>query len=176
MNDQLRCSDNVTLGRAAPYNIIVPANVQPAWLHPDQPASVDTNSSHVNSVIAVGGTTWANLYVLATTQFSSATDPLPVIQASTTSEFSLMMVFRNGNPGSEGLTSYRTTAINPNFGNWSAVQVPGTGPNNFWPSLAGMFNYWGSSSNFGVAYASTDGEVYFDGQNWSAATHVSSSA
>jgi len=108
----------------------------------------------------IAGTTWPTTYILATTaQFSSPTDPLPVIQTSVNTDFSLMVVFRDTGK----LRSYRTTNSNPtSSGNWTSADVPQTNSSHFWPSVAGVNHYWGSSTNVGLAYAGTDNEIYYD--------------
>lgn len=52
------CNGNDPFGYPIPYNIPAPANVPPAWLHPDQPSPLNTQAidNHVNSVIACGAT------------------------------------------------------------------------------------------------------------------------
>ncbi len=106
-----------------------------------------------------GGTSWSN-YVLASTSLSA--DPLPVIQACVTTNFSLMAIYRTNSGGSTRLVARRTTSANPALGNWSAeTTVPSTGANDFSPTLAGTKNYWGEDGNFGVAFATTTGTIQY---------------
>jgi hypothetical protein len=105
------------------------------------------------------GTTWSN-YVLAAT--SLAADPLPVIQVGVTANFSLMAIYRTNSGGSTRLVARRTTSVNPILSNWSAeTTVPSTGANDFSPSPASTPNYWGQDANFGVAYATTAGQIQY---------------
>ncbi|MDZ7369127.1 MAG: S8 family serine peptidase [candidate division KSB1 bacterium] len=105
------------------------------------------------------GSTWSS-YVLAST--SLAADPLPVIQAGVTANFSLMAIYRTNSGGSTRLVARRTTSVNPILSNWSAeTTVPSTGANDFSPSLASTPNYWGQDANFGVSYATTTGQIQY---------------
>jgi len=106
-----------------------------------------------------GGTTWSN-YVLASTALTA--DPLPVIQAGVTTNFSLMTIYRSNSGGTTRLVARRTTSVNPALADWSAeTTVPSTGANDFSPTMASTQNYWGQDANFGVAYATTSGIIQY---------------
>jgi len=122
-----------------------------------------TGSSSYNIYFATsqdGGGTWAPAYVLATTEFQQPTDPLPVVAASVSEDDLLMVTFRDGNPWSPGVTSLRTTKANPAPADWIKQHVPGTDAADLYPALAAARHYYGTSANFGLAYATTGGEIY----------------
>lgn len=105
------------------------------------------------------GASWSS-YVLGQTNLTL--DPLPVIQTGVASNFSVMAIYRSNSGGSTRLVARRTTSTNPVLGNWSTeTTVPGTGANDFGPALASAQNYWGSDANFGVAYATTSGQIHY---------------
>lgn len=105
------------------------------------------------------GASWSS-YVLGQTNLTL--DPLPVIQTGVASNFSVMVIYRSNSGGSTRLVARRTTSTNPALGNWSTeTTVPGTGANDFSPTLASAQNYWGSDANFGVAYATTSGQIHY---------------
>lgn len=105
------------------------------------------------------GASWSS-YVLGQTNLTL--DPLPVIQTGVASNFSVMAIYRSNSGGSTRLVARRTTSTNPALGNWSTeTTVPGTGANDFSPALASAQNYWGSDANFGVAYATTSGQIHY---------------
>jgi len=102
---------------------------------------------------------WNSVQTLLTSV--SSNDPLPVIQASVTTQNCLMIVFRDGRAGWQGLTAFKTTQTNPIPSNWTATHLPGTGMSHFQPSLAGVRHYYGENPNFGLAYATTTGAIYY---------------
>lgn len=123
-----------------------------------------------------GGATWPNRYVLATTQLS--TDPLPVIQASATNQNNLMVVFRDGRNGLQGLTSLFTTNSNPSPANWGQAHVPGTDSNSLRPTLTGSKAISQSNTIMELAYQTTAGIIYYQyyipfGGGWSSRVNLS---
>lgn len=133
----------------------------------------DIHYAHSND----GGLSWPTEYVLATTSFTSAINPLPVIQASIPSANKLMVAFRGGSGVAITSRYYANSdlSVSPqSASDWLTKQVSGTTASNAKsPSLIYRTNETG---NFQITWDNGTDVLYrkFDGTNWGATTNLSS--
>lgn len=101
-----------------------------------------------------------------------------MIQAGVTAQNNLMIVFRDGRSGLQGLTSLFTTNSNPSPADWGQVHVPGTDSNSLWPTLTGSKVISQSNTIMSLAYQTSAGVIYHQyyipfGGGWSSRVNLS---